>query len=124
LQTTVKNNDMGFEKGKSGNPNGRKKGSQNKSTAELRGIIQEIISANFSNSKIARDLKELTPKYRLEFYLKLMEFLLPKLLPEETTNNEQRPNFFASIYHQIKSGQISDYPSTIQCGNEDTRVQE
>jgi hypothetical protein len=115
---------MAFEKGKSGNPNGRKKGSQNKSTSELRGIIQEIISANFSNSKITRDLKELTPKYRLEFYLKLMEFLLPKLLPEEPTNNEQRPNFFASIYHQIKSGQISEYPSTIQCGSEDIRTPE
>jgi hypothetical protein len=57
LQTTIKNNVMAFEKGISGNPKGRKKGTPSQTTKELRGIVHEVINANFSKVKIARDTK-------------------------------------------------------------------
>ena len=116
---------MAFEKGQSGNPTGRKKGTQNKSTAEMRGIIQEIINTNFSNSKIARDLKELSPKYRLEFYLKLLEYSLPKPLPEEIKDNyTPKSNFFENVYNQMRTGMNNEYVSTIQGTQNEIRISE
>ena len=77
---------MGFRKGISGNPAGRKKGTPNKTTKDIREIMNRIISSNFSETKITRDLKELSPKQRLDYLLRLAEFILPKpksIEPEE-----------------------------------------
>lgn len=77
---------MAFKKGHSGNPTGRKKGTPNKTTKDIREIMSRIVSSNFSESKITRDLKELSPKQRLDYLLRLTEFILPKpksIEPEE-----------------------------------------
>lgn len=77
---------MAFKKGHSGNPTGRKKGTPNKTTKDIREIMSRIVSSNFSEPKITRDLKELSPKQRLDYLLRLAEFILPKpksIEPEE-----------------------------------------
>jgi hypothetical protein len=68
---------MAFKKGESGNPSGRPKGSINKTTFELRGLIADFLNKNFD--KITLDFDSLQPKERLKFYCELLQFGLPKL---------------------------------------------
>ena len=66
-----------MEKGQTNNPNGRPKGKPNKSTRELRDVIQCIIEKNLP--QMARDLKALSPKDRLDILVKLMAYVAPKM---------------------------------------------
>ncbi len=103
---------MPFEKGQSGNPSGRKKGTLNKTTKELRGLLQEVLLANFSRAKIAKDLKELSPKHRLEFYFKLLEYILSKPTPTEIKNEEdKKSDFFTNIFNQLKENKPNNNDS-------------
>jgi hypothetical protein len=68
---------MGFEKGASGNPNGRPKGSKNKVSGNLRVMIADFLESNFQ--KVIRDFKKLSPKDRLHFYTELLPYAAPKL---------------------------------------------
>lgn len=81
---------MAFKKRQSGNPTGRKKGTPNKTTGELRAMVQEVLNANFSKTKIAKDLNQLSPKSRLRMFFKLLEYTLPK--PTETILENQKPS--------------------------------
>ena len=56
---------------------GRKKGTPNKVTTDLRLQISELIENNFDN--IQSDMDKLEPKERLDFIAKLFEYSLPKL---------------------------------------------
>jgi hypothetical protein len=98
---------MAFQKGESGNPYGRKKGSLNRTTKELREMIQEVIHSNFSKTKISKDLKQLTPKFRLEFDFKLLEFILPKpistVIEDEKTSHS---DFVANIMQQMSINKL------------------
>ena len=87
---------MAFKKGQSGNPSGRKKGTPNKTTSELRAIVQEVLYSNFSKTKIAKDLKHLSPKSRLQFYFKLLEFTLPKPTEKSTEDEGMNHNSFVA----------------------------
>lgn len=99
---------MAFEKGQSGNPYGRKKGTLNKSTKELRSLVKEVLSTNFTKAKIARDLKELTPKYRLDFYFKLLEYTLSKPTGPDNDNNEDSKSDF--INHILSVMNVKQKP--------------
>lgn len=66
---------MPFKKGQSGNIKGRTKGSPNKVTQEHRELIDKLISAP---EDLEKDLKELSPKDRLDAIIKLLEFTTPK----------------------------------------------
>lgn len=67
---------MAQPKGKTGNPNGRPKGSPNKITATAREWISGLIDKN--RKQIERDLKRLEPKDRLQMLEKLMQYVIPK----------------------------------------------
>ena len=67
---------MAFKKGKSGNPNGRPRGSKNKATNELREWVERFINDNLDT--IANDIKELEPNDRVKFFLALLNYTLPK----------------------------------------------
>ena len=66
-----------FKPGESGNPSGRKAGTRNKATINLRDAVQNLLTDNYS--QILTDLKDLEPKDRINAYIKLLDFALPKL---------------------------------------------
>jgi len=68
---------MPFEKGNSGNPDGRPKGTNNKLTTQLRETITDFLETNFES--VIQDFEKLTPKERLKFYCELLQYGLPKL---------------------------------------------
>ena len=55
---------------------GRKKGTPNRMTKELRSILKEIIYQELND--IEKRYEELEPKTRIELLIKMMPFVLPK----------------------------------------------
>jgi hypothetical protein len=68
---------MAFEKGISGNPNGRPKGSQNRATGQLRTFITDFLEQRFE--QVVNDFEQLEPKDRIKIYTDLLQYGLPKL---------------------------------------------
>ncbi len=68
---------MAFEKGKSGNPNGKPKGAKDKINQELRQRISDFLNGEFET--VTNDFKKLDPKDKLKFYTDLMQYGIPKL---------------------------------------------
>lgn len=56
---------------------GRKRGSRNKATADLRQAITDLIHHNWDT--VQADLEELKPVERLAFLEKMMTYTLPRL---------------------------------------------
>ena len=56
---------------------GRKKGTPNKLTKELRLVLKEVIYNELEN--IEERLDQLEPKQRLELVVKLMPYVFPKI---------------------------------------------
>lgn len=67
---------MPFTKGKSGNPNGRPKGVENKASRELKEQVRLMLTENFE--QFVDDFKSLSPKDRFFAYKGLLSYLLPK----------------------------------------------
>lgn len=59
-----------------GNP-GKPKGSTNRVTNRLRGLVCAFLDENFET--IRKDFDELTPRDRIKFYTDLLAYGLPKL---------------------------------------------
>ena len=71
---------MAFEKGKSGNPEGRPSGSKDKLNKEIREAFQNLVEGNLENIGIwLTATAEKDPAKALDFLLKLSEFIVPKL---------------------------------------------
>lgn len=68
---------MPFEKGESGNPAGRPKGSLNKTAKDLRQMITDFLVENFE--EVQKCFNEIPPKEKIKVYCKLLAFALPKL---------------------------------------------
>lgn len=78
-----------MKKGITNNPNGRPKGSLNKSTTEMRELVTNFVSANLTT--IQADFDQLEPKERLLFLEKLLGYTLPKLQSVTTKDETIRP---------------------------------
>jgi ribosomal protein S17E len=69
-----------FKQGESGNPNGRPKGSVNKTTNTIREAFTKLVEDNLENmttwlNKVAKD----SPKEALDIINKMAEYTTPKL---------------------------------------------
>jgi len=73
---------MPFKKGASGNPNGRTKGMPNAITRDLRQRVQGLLEKQFD--KVAANIEALEPKEQINAWIKMAEFVLPKLQRTET----------------------------------------
>lgn len=95
---------MAFEKGFSGNPNGRPKGSPNKTTGKLREAITSFLEQRFDG--VVKDFEQLEPKDRIKVYTDLLQYGLPRLqavsnsLKFEDLTDEQ----LDEIINRLKSG--------------------
>jgi len=78
---------------------GRQKGTPNKTTAFNKAIIENILSEYNDTGAMAKDLKDLEPKDRLDIMVKLMAFTTPK--PQTIDMNLQTPEKL-TIEHQLR----------------------
>lgn len=81
----------GFEKGKSGNPNGKPKGSANKVTLKAKELIlQAIDNQSVAFDEVMGDLKTKEPREWAKIMVKLMDFVLPKKI--DVTSDGEKMN--------------------------------
>ena len=90
---------------------GRKAGSLNKQTAELRSFVAELIQEN--QGKIRDDLSKLDGERRLMYFEKLLQFVLPKPTPTQfpLENGLKRLHYGSNAYtvtDQEMEGQCVD----------------
>lgn len=76
---------MPFEKGQSGNPAGRPKGSGNVNTERLRSIVADLLEDN--GEQVVKDIAKLEPRDRVRAWTALLEYALPKLQRSELNFN-------------------------------------
>ena len=81
-----------WQKGQSGNPNGRPEGVKNKSTQKIRESIQQIVENN--NENIQESLDSMKPRERVKYIIDLIKLVLPTLRPVDQINSisENPPN--------------------------------
>lgn len=76
---------MKFQKGKSGNPKGRKKGGVNKATADVRKAIALIAEGEVT--AFQNWLQEIEdPAKRCDIFLRMIEYHIPKLTRTDLTS--------------------------------------
>lgn len=97
---------MAQKKGSTGNPNGRPKGSPNKTTTEARQWLSKLIEKN--RKQIEKDLKRLEPKDRLLILEKLMNYTVPKMqsvdakIDLHTLTDEQLATVITEVVERIQ----------------------
>lgn len=103
---------MAQPKGKTGNPNGRPKGSPNKATTEVRQWLSRLIEKN--KRQIERDLKAIEPKDRLLILEKFMSYTVPKMqsiqaqVDFNNLTDEQLDNLVLEITQNIEENENQD----------------
>ena len=78
---------MRFQKGISGNPTGRRKGSTNKTPEQIRKHIQLFLEKNFQ--RMQKDFDSLKPNERLTFISSLLRHVLPEPTSFEKLSEDQ-----------------------------------
>jgi hypothetical protein len=84
---------MPFQKGQSGNPAGKAKGSKYKMSAEHRDFLRDLLRKN--KKKLAIELKELEGREFVQMYVTLMQYVLPKPATAEVKEVPELEEFIA-----------------------------
>jgi hypothetical protein len=71
---------MGLKKGHTNNPDGRPKGTQNRTTQEIKQLFVEFLDKNIDTMQ--KDFERLEPKDRLYFIEKMAKLILPAPLQQ------------------------------------------
>jgi len=80
---------MAYKKGESGNPKGRKKGTANKTTNDMRLMFQTLFDANFDNLQLWFDkVGKENPQQAISLFLKLSKFIVPELQNIKIEDNQ------------------------------------
>ena len=83
---------MPFKKGKSGNPNGRPKGSKNLTTEQIRDAFQALIESSLPDiQKWLKQVAKDNPEKALSIVERYSDFILPKLQRTELSGGEDKP---------------------------------
>ena len=111
----------GFQKGVATNPNGRKKGVQNKTTRDIKEAYRQLIEDNISNltkwmERIAAD----NPEKAIRILSELSEYVLPKLARTDITSGDKPINPILNI--TVDSNETSDTLKKLRDGSSDKRL--
>lgn len=79
---------MGLKKGQTNNPNGRKPGTPNKVTKDLRKWVNNFIESQ--TDQIQKDWKQLEPKDRIVLFERLLKYSLPTLQATSLTTDLEK----------------------------------
>lgn len=98
-----------FEKGKSGNPNGRPAGAKNKVSEELREAMSDFLQGEFNALKTA--VSKLNPKERMRFFVDCLPFVLPKLQSTSLQTDFERipDDQLDEIIERLKTEAVNAY---------------
>lgn len=98
---------MAQKKGQTGNPNGRPKGTPNKSSKELREAINNLVSNNIDT--LQSDIDNLEPKDRLAFIEKLFKYVIPPSKEEPIQVDNPQSSYHELMYNMfIESKKITE----------------
>ncbi|ANH83550.1 hypothetical protein A8C56_23545 [Niabella ginsenosidivorans] len=90
---------MPFKKGQSGNEAGRKPGTPNKTTTELRLFISEFLNQN--KSGLQRAWIELEPKDKFSAFQSLLKFALPQKMSQQIDFNNLDEDVLDAIIDRL-----------------------
>ena len=68
---------MDLKQGQTNNPNGRPKGSKNKSTEQIRAMVSELFNEQFE--QVRNNFSQLDFRSRIKFLIDVMPYVLPRL---------------------------------------------
>lgn len=68
-----------FEKGMSGNPCGRPKGSKNKASADIKAFIEELLNDEGNKAHLKTQFKKARGLSAIKAFAELVPYILPKL---------------------------------------------
>ena len=80
---------------------GRQKGTPNKATANLKNTIHGIVERQFET--LESDLEELDGRDKINFVLKLIEFVLPKQREQKIDFNSLTDDEIDNLISKLKS---------------------
>ena len=97
---------MGLQKGQTNNPNGRPKGANNRIGSDLREKLIEFAAKDFN--RFLKDLRGLSPRLRVEYYIQILSFCLPKLKQVDNQTNISFDQFSEENLNTIINGIINN----------------
>lgn len=93
---------MGLPKGRTNNPAGRKPGSQNKTTMEVKNLLLAFVSTNLDT--LQADFNKLDSVQRLNFFEKVLKFVIPIQREEVTDLEKLSDEQLDRIIDELKKG--------------------